>query len=1015
METTKKIFRGVMFSGQIKLVMSGMVRTLPLFLLIWALSLSQALAQTQPQIGPLIGQKNILVLHTFQSNLPGNIKTDQGITSSLLSGGVDVKNQFFEYLDLPRNPSPEHRKVLTELMRSRYSQGRIDMIITQYPEALQFLLNEGRTVFPEVPILALHMFPHVELPKTGRLIIQHSNTIDMIGTLESALKLVPGAKRVYVVGGVSSVDRTFENQARQDFKKWEGQPDFRYLSNMSFEDMLSEVSSAPPGTIVLFTALTADITGETYIPRDVVQRLSQVSKAPIFGLYDTLLGYGIAGGYLISFEHIGTRAGRLVLDILGGTQTPENTSAVMDVPPLPMFDWRHLKHWNLSVDALPKGSIVVNKELTVWDLRYYAIGVLAFCLAETALVIVLIIQRRRKKVAEEGLRQRTEELDQFFNVNMDLFCIANTSGYFSHLNPIWEKVFGYTRDEMMAKRFLEFIHPDDVEHTEKALSVLGTQEHLPIFVNRYRCRDGTYRWLEWNSAPVGNLIYAAARDVTERKQAEEALRESEARLSLAADSAGAILWSMEIPTSRIWTTEKVEESLGLAGSEGLNFETFLNRVHSEDRERVRRAVLQAVRTRQEYRAEYRIVRPDGGLRWTTSRGRVSFDASGQPDRLMGVSIDITERKRGEEAVRTSEEKFRQFFSFVPDYCYIVSPDGTILDVNNCALSALGYERRELVGKPLATIYAPESLAKMKELFATWKKEGEIKNEEMVIRCKDGEKRVVLLNVGAVRGEDGTILYSASVQTDITERKRVEVEAFRVRRELLQLERLSRMGELSASLAHELNQPLTSILSNARAALRFIESDRLDIGELKEILQDIANDDKRAGDIIRSLRSMVRPEEGERERILINDVLQDVISLFHSEAIIRNINVENDFADPLPPVNANKVQIQQVVINLMMNAADSMLDVSKNRRIVIQTQTADDGGALVAVRDFGLGIEAAELDKIFEPFFTTKRSGLGMGLSLSRSIIEAHGGHIWVENNLDKGATFYFDLPAASGK
>ena len=287
-----------MFNRLFKLGTFGRVHLVALMLLIWQLSVP-AHARTQPQSA--LNAKNVLVLSVFQSNLPANVKTNQGITTSLRSGGMSINNQFFEYLDLVRNPSPEHKKALAELMRFRYSQHRIDMIITQYPEALQFLLNEGRTVFPEAPILALYMLGRVELPKTGRLIIQHSTTLDMIGTLESALKLVPGAKRVYVVGGVSSVDRVLENQARRDFKKWEGQLDFRYLSEMSFEDILSEVSSVPPGTIVLFIALTADITGKTYIPRDVVQRLSQVSKAPIFGLYDTLLGDGIAGGFLVDF------------------------------------------------------------------------------------------------------------------------------------------------------------------------------------------------------------------------------------------------------------------------------------------------------------------------------------------------------------------------------------------------------------------------------------------------------------------------------------------------------------------------------------------------------------------------------------------------------------------------------------------------------------------------------------------------------------------------------------------
>jgi PAS domain S-box-containing protein len=167
----------------------------------------------------------------------------------------------------------------------------------------------------------------------------------------------------------------------------------------------------------------------------------------------------------------------------------------------------------------------VNREFRIWDLRYYAIGVLAFIIAQLLLIAGLFLHRRRRRMAEESLRQRTEELNQFFNVSLDLMCIANTDGYFLRLNPIWERILGYSRDELMSKRFTEFVHPDDVRGTTEAVAALVSQKAVTYFMNRYRCKDGTYRWLEWSAAPTGSLIYADARDVTERKRAEEALQE----------------------------------------------------------------------------------------------------------------------------------------------------------------------------------------------------------------------------------------------------------------------------------------------------------------------------------------------------------------------------------------------------------------------------------------------------------------------------------------------------------
>jgi PAS domain S-box-containing protein len=738
----------------VKRVTFGLLSPILAMLLILGLSLP-AFAQTKPQVD-LTG-KNVLVLHGLESNVPIFELTDRGLRAALDAGGVGIRNQFFEYLDLARNPGPEYRKHLAELMRLRYGKRKIDIITTLYPEALQFALDEGETIFSDTPIVALYLPPGFEPQKRGRRIIRQTVELDMIGTFEIALKLVPGAKRVYVVAGAHEVDKKYEDEARRSFKKWEGELEFRYLSDVPLQEILDTVSTAPPGTIVLLMGFAADVTGKNYTTREVGQRLSQVSKAPVFGLLQVVLGYGIAGGKLVSFELIGTKAGQLALDILGGTKTPDNIPAVLDVPPVPMFDWRQLRHWNLSEDALPKGSIVINRELTLWGLRYYIFGVLAFTMVETALIIFLITQRRRRGVAEEALNEKTEELNQFFNVTLDLFFIASTNGYFVSLNPTVEKVLGYTREELMARPLFDFVHPDDEDRTREAFSTLASGQNVFLFENRYRCKDGTYRWLQWSSAPAGNLIYAAARDITEGKQAE-------------------------------------------------------------------------------------------------------------------------------------------------------------------------------------------------------------------------------------------------------------AEVARARAELLRVERSLRLNEMTASLAHELNQPLAAILSNAQAALRFLKSDKPDLNEFQEIIRDIISDDQRAGNVIRSLRSMMKREEGEKRPTILNDVLNDVIQIFHTESIFRNVHVETEFERSLPPVLGDTIQLQQVVLNLIVNAADAMShNPPEHRKIILRTGVKDDR-IRVTVRDFGPGIDKVNLDHIFEPFFTTKGAGLGMGLNICRTIVEAHEGHIWAENNPDGGATFVFEIP-----
>ncbi|HSA77613.1 MAG TPA: ATP-binding protein, partial [Nitrospirota bacterium] len=268
---------------------------------------------------------------------------------------------------------------------------------------------------------------------------------------------------------------------------------------------------------------------------------------------------------------------------------------------------------------------------------------------------------------------------------------------------------------------------------------------------------------------------------------------------------------------------------------------------------------------------------------------------------------------------------------------------------------------------------------------------EIFSVEYRIVLADGEIRWLVSNGRRQRSSHRQPLRLMGVTVDITERKKAETEALDTRKRLLHMQRVLLMGELAASIAHELNQPLTAILSNAGVASRILNSDSLDIDELKEIVKDISEDDRRASAIIRSLRSMVKMAEATRELSSINTLLTDEISLIRGEAALRDIYIEAHFSDGLPKVLIDATQIKQVAVNLLMNAVESISDTRGERRITVQTRLSERKSVLVAVRDTGRGFTEEEQKDLFEPFFTTKRSGLGVGLSLCRSIIESHGG------------------------
>jgi signal transduction histidine kinase len=243
------------------------------------------------------------------------------------------------------------------------------------------------------------------------------------------------------------------------------------------------------------------------------------------------------------------------------------------------------------------------------------------------------------------------------------------------------------------------------------------------------------------------------------------------------------------------------------------------------------------------------------------------------------------------------------------------------------------------------------------------------------------------------------------------RRRSEMEGQRLRQDLAHVGRVSTMGELTASLAHELNQPLTAILSNAQTAQRMLASDKADLGELREILGDIVEDDKRAGEVIHRLRGFLRKSNIELAALDIGELVGQVARLANSDAILRNVAIRLELAPGLPPVCGDRVQLQQVILNLLMNGLDAMRESGEGERtLVLRTESGGPASVVVAVEDSGVGIDEADLDHVFHAFYTTKPDGLGMGLAIARSIVEAHGGRLQARNNPRGGATFSFTLP-----
>jgi len=292
--------------------------------------------------------------------------------------------------------------------------------------------------------------------------------------------------------------------------------------------------------------------------------------------------------------------------------------------------------------------------------------------------------------------------------------------------------------------------------------------------------------------------------------------------------------------------------------------------------------------------------------------------------------------------------------------------------------------------------------------------GQFEREYRILR-HDGERRWIYAGGRAERLAGGRVVVRGA-SLDVTRRKEAELEAARQRDELAHLSRVTLLGELSGSLAHELNQPLTAILSNAQAALRFLDDGGRNLEEIRAILADIVAEDKHAGEVIRRLRLLMKKGEVHLQPMDISEVADEVMRLVRSDLVRQGVEATAELPSGLPPALGDRVQIQQVILNLVANACDAMKSAANpaDRRIVVRAERGDGAGVRVSVSDLGDGISAAAADRIFEPFFTTKSDGMGLGLAVCRTIIAAHGGTLWATPNPDRGSTFSFTLPAAGG-
>ena len=641
-----------------------------------------------------------------------------------------------------------------------------DVVIFICISGVPFLIEHRDKLVPGVPIVLSDItratYEALRLPPDFTAVITEH---DPKKTLELALRLQPEARRLVVISGSDSVDRRWRETARKAFETHNPNLETAYWFDMPFDTLLAKVAGLSSDTIVMYLTFFADNEGKRLIPRDVAAAIAKASPAPVYGLFETYLGTGIVGGYIDTYQSIGTTTAEVALEILAGTDV---TTLPPRANPRLAFrvDARAMDRWGLKQSNLPPDSVVLFSEPTLWEQHRYLISAVALVVAlQSSVVTALLFQRRR------------------------------------------------------------------------------------------------------------------------RRQAERSLRESEDRMTFTAASVNVGLWQFNRTTDELWATEHSRAMFGLANDIPLTRETFLASVHPEDR-RVAVGTLRGVLKGQSATADVRIIRQDDEVRWVRVRARSHLDDRGTPDQLSGIFVDITEQK------------------------------------------------------------AAESEAELQ------------------------------------------------------------------RQQVTHLMRVSVLGELSGAIAHEVNQPLTAILSNAQAALYLLSQDSPNLDEVRDALQDIVQEDNRAGEVVQRLRGLLKKGESRSEPVDLNHLVDSTTDLLRVQLIDRRVTVETDLAIGLHTVFGDSVQLQQVLLNLVVNAMDAMASMPvEQRQVNIRTRETPAGAVEVLVRDHGPGIKPADAKQVFTPFYTTKDHGLGLGLTICSTIIRKHGGTINLRNDDAGGAVAEVSLPA----
>ena len=625
-----------------------------------------------------------------------------------------------------------------------------------------------------------------------------------------------------------------------------------------------------------------------------------------------------------------------------------------------------------------------------------------------------------RKRSEQALRTLQSNLRQTCENIPGLVCTMSPTGDVEVFNEELLKYFGRTAEEMKGWATSDAVHPDDrpavLEAFTKAVS-LGTPYDV-----EHRCRrfDGVYRWFQVRALAMrdaNNVIagwFVLLTDIENRKRAEDAIRASERNLKLIINTIPAMAWSATINGAADFCNQHYLEYTGLT-QEQADGVGWTSAVHAEDLPGLGATWMTILASGKPGEAEARLRRFDGAYHWFLFRVSPLIGESGNIVKWYGINTDIDDRKRTEDELRRSERFLAEGerMNVAGSFCWASEQGVLACSEQFRRIYELELDEPVTLEKIATRVHPDDAPTRSKRLaLALQGLAGE--QRELRLRMADGRIKYLRASSYEVVNQNGSRERVGAIQ-DVTERRLSDEALGTVRSDLAHMTRVASLGALTASIAHEVNQPLAGIVTNASTCLRMLAAGPANVDGALETARRIIRDGNRAADVIARLRALFEKKDLSVEALQLNEATTEVLALARSELQRGRVTLRLELAPALPTILGDRVQLQQVILNLLLNACAAMSGIDtddRSRELSIRTEREQGNRVCLAVRDVGVGLDPQTVDRLFEAFYTTKSNGMGLGLSVSRSIIERHHGTLRAIPNDGPGATFSFSIPCA---